>query len=272
MEWNNLKERLINSKHHYFHTDNGVLLCGDCSEILKIIPNESVDLILTDPPYKISVEGNKIVRTYKHYNWKRRSDIGLDFGKWDRIWSSDKEYYDWVENWFSESVRLLNNKSWIYIFFDKQKTGIFDLYLAPKYDIKARTIYVYVKTNPTPSFRKANWNSGTEHIWVGSKGECKLKNFLEQKYMSNYMLMPNASAYKKTDHPTEKPEKLISHIIIVNTNEEDIVLDPFLGSGTTAVACEKLNRRWIGIEISEEYCKIAKKRIEEEARQLKFNI
>lgn len=220
-----------------------------------------MDCIITDPPYKISVEGSKIIRTYKHYNWKRRSDIGLDFGEWDRKWKTNKDYFIWTEEWFKECVRVLKDGAWIYIFFDKQKTGLFDLWLAPKYGIKARTIYVWVKTNPVPSFRKVNWNSGTEHIWVGSKGSGKLKNFKEQKYMANYFIYPNASAWKKTEHPTEKPEKLVSHFIEVNTNKDDIVLDPFLGSGTTAIAAKMLGRTFIGIEKSPEYCEIAERRL-----------
>jgi len=238
------------------------IYCGNCLEILSYIPDESIDLIITDPPYKISIEGNKIIRTYVHDNWKRRSDIGLDFGEWDRQWKDDKEYFEWVAAWFSECVRVMKKGGWIYIFFDKQKTGYFDLFLAPYFGIKSRTIYVWVKTNPVPSFRKVNWNSGTEHIWVGSKGGSKLKNFKEQKYMANYFLFPNASSYKETEHPTEKPVDLINHLIEVNSNINDIVLDPFLGSGSTAVACKMLNRRFIGIEINKEYCEMAQRRLE----------
>ncbi len=75
---------------------------------------------------------------------------------------------------------------------------------------------------------------------------------------------------KKPDHPSPKPIAYMMKIIQRFTDETDIVFDPFLGSGTTAIACEKLNRRWIGIEISEEYCEIAAKRIENETRQLKL--
>ncbi len=248
-------------ENRYYEEDDGILYCGDCLDILPKFPNESVNLILIDPPYMISQEGNKIVRNFKHYKWNRQSDIGLDFGDWDRKWNDLKDYFGWVENWFGNLVRIAGRGSWFYIFFDKQKIGIFDLYLAPKYNLKSRTIYVWIKSNPVPSFRKVNWNSGTEFIWVGSKGKSKLKNFLEQKYMSNYMITSNASIYKETEHSTEKSLKLIEHLILVNSYENEIVLDCFSGSGTTLVACEKLNRRWIGIEKEEDYCKIAKKRL-----------
>jgi len=246
----------------YYEEPNITIYCGDCLEVMKEIPDKSIDLVLTDPPYNISKEGNKIQRTYVHYNWKRRSDIGLDFGKWDRNWKDDKEYFDWIALWFAECCRAMMEGAWIYIFFDKQKTGLFDLMLAPSLGIKSRCIYVWVKTNPVPSFRKVNWNSGTEHIWVGSKGKSKLKNFKLQKYMSNYFLSPTASAYKETKHPTEKPKKLLKHLIEVNTNQNNMVLDPFIGSGTTLVACKELCRKAIGIEISQEYCDIAIKRLQ----------
>lgn len=239
-----------------FQTQNGILYCDDCLNILPKIQSASIDLIIADPPYKISVAGKKIHRKLAHYNWEKRMDIGLDFGEWDRAWQSDKEYFNWCETWFAQLARILKDKSWIYIFFDKQKTGLFDLILAPKYNIKARTIYVWVKTNPVPSFRKVNWNSGTEHIWVGTKGEGKIKNFLDQKYMHNYFISPNASSYKETNHPTEKPLSLIQHLIKVNSNPNEIVLDPFAGSGTTPIACEILGRKWIAIEQSKEYCNI----------------
>ena len=91
--------------------------------------------------------------------------------------------------------------------------------------------------------------------------------------MSNYMLTSNASAYKETNHPTEKPLKLIKHLIKVNLNEGEILLDMFMGSGTTAVASEILNRKWIGIEISSEYCALIKRQVEKALmakRQLSF--
>ncbi|MDI6732348.1 MAG: site-specific DNA-methyltransferase [Planctomycetota bacterium] len=225
------------------------------------MPDESIDLILTDPPYNISQEGKAIYRDIKKYRWKRRTNIGLDFGEWDRKWKNDKEYFDWVALWFKECCRVLKEGAWIYIFFDKQKTGLFDLMLAPANNIKSRCIYVWAKTNPVPSFRKVNWNSATEHIWVGSKGKSKLKNFKHQKYMSNYFLSPNASAYKETEHPTEKPLKLMRHLIEVNSNPGDTIMDIFMGSGTTGVACKELGRNFIGIELSPKYCEIAERRI-----------
>lgn len=241
-------------ENRYFETNSGILYCGDALEVLPLLPSESIDLLITDPPYGVSKEGARITRNREHYIWKRESDILLDFGEWDRQWQSDEEYFSWTEEWFKEVVRALKPKSWLFVFFDKQKIGIFDLFLAPKYGVKAKTIFVWIKSNPVPSFRKVNFVSSTEFIWVGSKGESKIKNFKSQKEMVNYFIYPNGSAYKETSHPTEKPLALIKHFIEVSSNEGEIVLDPFVGSGTTAIACEMLRRRWIGIEKSEKYC------------------
>jgi DNA modification methylase len=81
--------------------------------------------------------------------------------------------------------------------------------------------------------------------------------------MSNYFISPNASAYKETEHPTEKPVKLLKHLVEVNSNKGDVVLDCFMGSGTTAVACKELNRNFIGIEIEKKYFDIVKRRIDQ---------
>jgi len=192
----------------------------DALEILKTIPENSIDCLVTDPPYFISQEKKDINRKYLS---GKENNIKLDFGEWDRYWENENEFFKWTEEWFKEVVRVLKQGAWLYIAFDKNKIGIFDLYLAPKYNIKSRTIFVWCKTNPTPSFRKVNWVSATEFIWVGSKGESKLSNFHKQTEMFNYMLYPNKSSYGKTSHPTEKPLKLFEKFILASTNEGDIV-------------------------------------------------
>lgn len=247
------------------------IICGDCLEVLKTLPDESIDAIITDPPYMISQSGKSIGRkSLSSKSWKREMNIKLDFGVWDNF-HSEEEFFNFTESWFKECVRVLKPKGWMYIFFDKQKIGYFDLLLSKKYGMKGRTIFSWLKSNPVPSFRKVNWLSASEFIWVGSKGECRLKNFLQQKEMFNYMITPNKSSYGETKHPTEKPIVLIEKLIKVNSNEGDIILDPFLGSGTTAVACLKLNRDFIGIEKEDEYVKIAEARIKPylEQKQLK---
>ena len=237
---------------------------GNCLEHLKEIPDDSIDCVITDPPYMISQKGKSIGRkSLSSKSWKRDMDIKLDFGEWDQF-DNEEQFFKFTENWFKECMRVLKPKGWIYIFFDKQKMGYFDLILSKKYGAKSRTVFVWLKSNPTPSFRKVNWLSASEFIWVGSKGESKLKNFLKQTEMFNYMITPNKSSYGETTHPTEKPKELIRKFVLTSSNINDIVLDCFMGSGTTAIVCKELNRSFIGFEKNYEYIKMAEKRLSQE--------
>ena len=222
-----------------------------------------MDLVITDPPYNISQENKKLVRKHLNSNMHRRnSDITLDFGKWDLM--DETEYKIFTEMWFKEIARILKKKSWFFSFFSKERTGYFTdpiNGLFKKYGFKTRTIITWCKSNPTPSFRKVNFLSSTEFIVVGSKGKCKVKNFLQQKEMKNYYITPNSSSWQETNHPTEKPLDLIKWIMKICSNENDTILDPFLGSGTTMKACLELKRNCIGIEISSEYIKMVKRRL-----------
>jgi DNA modification methylase len=231
------------------------IICGDCLELLKNIPDNSIDLIITDPPYMVSQESN-----IGRKSLSGRNDVKLKFGDWD-VFKSEADYKNFTESWFRECVRILKPKSWIYVFFSKEKIGYFPLEFAPKYGMNTRTIFIWIKTNPTPSFRKMNYLSSAEFIWVGSKGDSKIKNFLQQKEMVNYMITPNSSVYGVSGHPNEKPEILVSRFVLTSSYENEVVLDPFMGSGTTAVVCKKLNRRYIGIEKNPEYIEMAKKRL-----------
>ena len=237
---------------------------GDSMRLLKELETESVDCIITDPPYNISQEGKDINRNnMKSKLLKRNSNIKLDFGEWDR--KTEEDYYEFTKQWFAECVRILKPKGWIYIFFSKERTGYFTdprNGLFTSNGIFAKTIITWHKTNPAPSFRKVNYLSSTEFIVVGSKGNSKILNFLEQKNMHNFFETPNSSAYGETEHPTEKPLELIKWFIAVGSNKNDTVLDPSMGSGTTGVASKLLNRNFIGFEIDEKYFEIAKERID----------
>jgi len=241
----------------YFETESGILYCADAVQLLKEFPDGSCNLLITDPPYFLS-RGEDIVGKYV-------GRIILNPGDWDNQWQTEEEYFQWVERWFKECLRVLDGEAWMYVFFGKRKIGIFNLF-ASKYGVLTRTIFVWVKTNPPPSVRKFTWISSTELVWVGSKTYNRIKNFLGYDKMFDYFVSSNSSSCKETKHPTEKPKSLIARFILASSYEGEIVIDPFFGSGTLAVVCEELNRKWIGIEINEEYCEIAKKRILEEMR------
>jgi DNA modification methylase len=225
------------------------VICGDCLEIMKFIPDESVDLVVTDPPYNISYE-NEIIRDGGKFGIAK--NINLNFGEWDKNKIFPKNYVD-------DFVRILKNNGVLIMFYDRLYLGLIGLYLQNKHNFKVRHIGNWIKSNPTPQARKVKWQIGSEMFIVATKNNGSGHHF-------NYGLGQSPDYFITSIsfehlHPTQKPEELIKWMINYWSFEEDIVLDPFLGSGTTAVACKQLKRNFIGIEINPEYCEIAKKRL-----------
>lgn len=233
---------------------------GDCLEVLKGVESNSVDLILADPPYNISKENDRRDRSKLNSPiMRRKKELNYDFGEWDNM---DREsFLVFSDNWLKECCRVLRDGGTIISFFSKEDISYLG-WKAKEFDIRTRTVISWHKTNPVPSFRKVNYLSACEFIWVGSKGKKAWTfNFQQQKQMHNFFETGNSSGYGVTSHPTEKPETLIKWLLTIHTNEGDLVLDPFLGSGTTAVACKELGRNYIGIELNPEYVKIAEGRL-----------
>lgn len=233
------------------------IICADALIELQKIPTESVDLIVTDPPYNVSTN-LKIDRSKWGKKQRRKAIINFDYGEWDR--KTEDEFYQFTKEWFYECKRVLKKGGSIYIFFTKELISWFHEWRAD--DIKTKNIISWIKSNPLPAFNKTNYRSAVEFIYFGQKkGEKATFNFGEQKNMKNWFEFPLVQGKVRTKHPTQKPLGLIQKFIQVSSNENDIVLDPFLGSGTTIVACKKLNRNYIGIEINQKYCAIAQQRI-----------
>jgi len=216
-------------KYEYYRTDLGVLYNCDC---LMILPHlEPVDLVLTDPPYGISVGGAKGVvgganivspAIYGHCKWDKQRPSKNYF---DAMFFVSKNQIIFGGNYFIDYLYPTP----CFIIWDKDNTGNF---------ADAEIAWASFKT----AVRIFVWK------WNGI-----FKEFPERRY-----------------HITQKPVGLFMLILRKYGKDEQTTLDPFLGSGTTAIACERLNRRWIGIEIEEKYCEIAAKRIEQEAKQLKM--
>jgi len=248
------------------------IIQGDCIEEMKKLLENSVDCIITDPPFNISQDKKELSRkTMNSPMFAKRTSIRLDFGDWDKMGEEDFKLF--TEIWFKECARILKDKGWFFCFFSKERIGYFTdpidgLFI--KNGFKTRTIISWHKTNPVPSFRKVNFLSSCEFCVVGSKGKSRLPNFLMQKEMHNFFETPNKSSYGKTKHPTEKPEILIEWIVKIGSNEQEIILDPFGGSGTTAIACIKNNRKYILIEKDEGYVEIIKERIKPFLEQKKL--
>lgn len=226
---------------------------------MKDIPNSSIDLILTDPPYNISKENDNRDRSKLNSAiMRRKKSINYDFGDWDNMERQD--FLNFTRDWFSICVQKLRDGGTIVTFFNKEDISYFN-WIGKEFGVRTRTIFTWHKTNPVPSFRKVNYLSACEFAFVGSKGsEPWTFNFGYQKDMHNFYETSNKSAYGVTIHPTEKPVDMFENFIRIHSNEGDTVLDPFMGSGTTGVACRNLNRNFIGIEKDKVYFDIAKAR------------
>lgn len=237
-------------------------ICGDSLEVMKHFPDGSFDLILTDPPYNISkLNDNRDRSKLNSPIMRRESPLKYDFGEWDN--KTRDEFLDFTTKWLKESCRVLKDGGTFISFFNKEDISFLG-WQAKQWGLRTRTIFTWCKSNPVPSFRKVNYLSATEFIWIGSKGDKAWKfNFKMQKEMKNYMITSNGSCYKTTNHPTEKPLSLLKHLIEIHTDKNDLILDPFAGSGTSIQSARELGRKYIGIEINPEYIKLIEKRLEQ---------
>jgi site-specific DNA-methyltransferase (adenine-specific) len=229
---------------------------GDCLEVMKQIPDKSIDMILCDLPY------------------------GTTACKWDTIIPFDKlwEQYNRIikdngavvlfgSEPFSSALRMSNIKNFKYDWvWNKKQTG--NPFLAKKQPLKIHEIISVFNTNIyCPIMR-----TGKMRIKGGSKesnikvfgGTDKTQNNIY--YPTSILDFPNCANKSKKLHPTQKPVELCEYLIRTYTNDGDTVLDNCMGSGTTGVACKHLNRNFIGIELDEEYFKIAEKRIKGELK------
>jgi site-specific DNA-methyltransferase (adenine-specific)/modification methylase len=229
---------------------------GDCLEVMKEIPDESVDLILTDPPYNL---GNFMKNRATNLKKMRENFFGA--AGWD-----DLEYDEWVEsmdNFFKESVRLLKSGGSMLVFMSIIKVETL-IKLAEKNGLYYKTTGIWHKLNPMPRNMNLQFVNSTE-AWVyftykaktGTfNNEGKIKHdFYESAIVSN-------GEKKAGKHPTQKPIQLMEHFINLLTFEGETIMDPFMGSGSTGVASKSLGRNFIGIELSPEYFDIANQRIE----------
>lgn len=240
------------------------IICGNCLEVLKEIPNDGVDLVLADPPYGISQKNLKIDRTNIQNRSLKRSgkkskELNYDFGEWDHFENRD-ELLSWTEQWVKECFRILKNTGNFVSFFSKSEISYFEDILN-KYGHVRQTI-VWHKTNPVPQIFKVGFMSSVEFLsWATKQKGAKHTFNYQLGQHHNFVETPICMGKERTNHTTQKPIKVISWLVEYLSKKNDIILDPFIGSGTTAVTCKELGRRYIGIEISPEYCEIARNRI-----------
>ena len=217
---------------------------GDCLELMKDIPDGSVDLVVTDPPYNISVKNN----------FKTMGRSGIDFGEWDK----EFDLFSWID---IASDKLTKNGGMI-IFNSWRNIGSIARYCESQ-GFVTKDCFRWVKDNPMPRNRDRRYIIDCEFgIWVTKKNAKWVFNRKSDKYDRPEYNYPIVAGKEKTSHPTQKPVALMSEIIKRHSFEHDVILDPFMGSGSTGVACINTNRNFIGFELDEEYFNIAKKRLE----------
>ncbi len=248
------------------------IFCADTLTAIDHFPEGCVDLLILDPPYNLD-------KDFQGAKFTRRSDA---------------DYLLYLESWFPRLLRLLKADASVYLCGDWRCS-------AAMYTVMAR--YLQVRNRITWQREKGrgalrNWKNCSEDIWFGTVGQeyCFAVNAVMQKrkviapyrqdglpkdwqetsdgkfrlsYPANFwddITVPYWSMPENTDHPTQKPEKLLAKLILASSRPGDLVFDPFLGSGTSAVVAKKLERHFSGLELNPEYCCWALKRLQRAAR------
>jgi site-specific DNA-methyltransferase (adenine-specific) len=208
------------------------LLHGDCLELMKTIPDGSVDMVLADPPYGMSFQSN-------HRKEKHNKIVG-------------DNSLEWLNDFTDEIFRALKDNTASYVFCSFHWIDKFKQSLERKFKIK--NILVWEKNNTSMGDLRGDFAPKVEFILFIQKG----------RRLINGKRDPNIFKFSRTGnnfHPTEKPVDLCEYLIGKFSSDDAIILDPFMGSGTTGVACANLGRDFIGIELDEKYFTIAQERI-----------
>lgn len=217
---------------------------------LRALPDKSVDLVLTDPPYNIASKSRSTIR---HGQVRSTAEV---WGRWDSLHPFDYDLL--ILAVLSECYRVLRPGGALYMFTAREQNGYF-IRRAIERGFTYRNQLVIVKKTPLPSLAKSNWRSAYEVCMYLTKGKPGTFNFVSQQACIN--ALPYANTRRLTKHPTEKPLAETELIIRVSSNAGDLVLDPFMGSGTTAVAAKRLGRRFLGFELEEEYLAMTRQRL-----------
>ncbi len=241
----------------------------DLFEILDHLPEKFVDLLFIDPPYNLNKQFNS--NSFKAMK--------------------DDDYEDWLDSWFSKLLKTLKPTASVYLCGDWKSSGALYSVLSKYLNVRNRITWEREKGRGALS----NWKNASEDIWFATVSDdyyfnpdsVKLKKKVIAPYKDtsgqpkdwaeetdgNYRLtfpsnlwtdltIPFWSMPENTDHPTQKPEKLLAKILLASSQEGDFIFDPFLGSGTTSVVAAKLGRKYCGIEVDETFACLTEKRLE----------
>jgi len=241
------------------------ILNGNCIKELKKIPDKTFDLIFADPPYNLQI-GKKLKRP-------DNSKVNGVKDKWDQF--KNFEHYDnFCIDWLSECKRVLKDNGAIWVI------GSYHNIFRVGYHIQNIGYWIlndviWKKNNPMPNFKGTRFTNAHETlIWASKNKNSKYTfNYQSQKCLNDDLQMRSDWTFPicngkerlkkngKKVHSTQKPEALLHRIILATTNKDDTILDPFLGTGTTAVVAKKLGRKYFGIEKDKKYFKAAEERI-----------
>ncbi|WP_207706640.1 DNA-methyltransferase [Clostridium butyricum] len=246
--------------------NNMMLIKGNCVETMSNLKDNSVDLIVTDPPYNL---GN-FMRNRATNLKKMRNNFFGDAG-WD-----DLEFEDWIEHmdsFFEQSQRILKKGGSIIMFMSLIKVETI-IKLAEKNKFYYKTTGVWHKTNPMPRNMNLHFINSIEG-WIYFTNVTRTGTFNNNgiaihDYIESSVTPKNEKIYG--GHPTQKPEKVIQHFVELLSNPGEVVMDPFMGSGTTGVVAKKLGRDFIGIELQEDYFDISLKRISDVSTNIKYEL
>ena len=241
------------------------ILNGDSLKELKKIPDRTFDLVFADPPYNMQI-GKKLTRPDS-------SKVNGVNDKWDEF-NSFKHYDDFCNAWLIECKRILKNDGSIWVIGSYH--NIFRLgYHLQNLGYWLLNDVIWKKNNPMPNFRGTRFTNAHETlIWASKSKKSKytfnyqsLKCLNDDLQMRSDWTLPICNGKErlkkngKKIHSTQKPEALLHRIILATTNKGDIIFDPFLGTGTTAVVAKKLGREYFGIEKDKKYFLAARERI-----------
>ena len=241
------------------------ILSGDCLDILPSFPDGIFDCCVADPPFNMSKK--------KGLGWAFSSHITMQ-EQWDIF--AENDYFQFTVDWVSEVLRVLKPNGNLFAFGSFHSIFTIGFILQSMFDRRIITQIVWYKPNAQPNITCRMFTESTEFIiWAVNNESKKAKNwtfnYQTMKAMNNNKQRRNMweipiikpSERKHGKHPSQKPLAVVDRLILAGTNEDELILDPFSGTGTTAVIAEKHNRRWVMIEKEESYNQIAQKRLGE---------